>query len=86
MNPSPLPYCFKFNQCELEEIVNFSSNLHEYVNLLNENSVDIVQSPISEYNEDDGGVGEEDEVEEIEQGVYDASQATQHKRMANYTN
>ena len=55
---------------------------------MNENTVDIVDNPIGEYNKNDGcldGVSDGDEVEKIEQGVYDAPQATQCKRAANYT-
>ena len=53
----------------------------DFVQMLDDNTVDIDQAPIGDYgyNEMDGGVhghgGEEDDVEEVDEGVYDEAQA-----------
>ncbi|KAE8785358.1 putative galacturonosyltransferase 14 [Hordeum vulgare] len=62
----------------------------EFVNFLDTNNVDIDQAPICDfnYNEMDGGVdshGGEDEVEDIDEVVYDQAQAKKGARSKNYT-
>ena len=59
--------------------------------MLDTNTIDIDQAPISDYryNEMDGGVHgngeEEDDVEEVDEGVFDAAQAKSRARSKNYT-
>ena len=59
--------------------------------ILDDNTVDIDKAPIGDYgyNEMDGGVHghgeEEDEVEEVEEGVFDQAQAKVRARLKNYT-
>lgn len=67
-----------------------SAGLHDaaadFVQMLDDNTVHINQAPIGDYgyNELDGGHGEEDDVEEVDEGVYDEAQA-KHARSTNYT-
>ena len=64
---------------------NCSAGLHDatadFVQMLDDNTVDIDQAPIGDYNynEMDGGMHghgeEEDDVEEVDEGVFDEAQA-----------
>ena len=61
----------------------------DFVQMLDDNNVDIDQATIGEYgyNEMDVGVhghGEEDDVEEVDEGLYDEAQA-ECTRLKNYT-
>jgi hypothetical protein len=58
------------------------------VNFSNENSVNFDATPLEAFDDEEsdaveGGGGEGDEVEEIEEGVFDSSQPTKCKRPMN---
>ena len=63
----------------------------DFVQILDDNTVDIDQAPIGDYgyNEMDGGVHghgeEEDDVQEVDEGMLDEAQAKSRARPRNYT-